>query len=80
MILGGHLGVIVVDGKSAESIGEGGGLRGLHWLSGECFLGFCLDSCVGGIDCPKGEGSGLRVMIPCHGVPMDVRHVESYLP
>ena len=49
-------------------------------MSGECFLGFCLDSCVGGIDCPKGEGSGLRVMIPCHGVPMDVRHVESYLP
>ena len=40
MILGGCFDIIVVNGESGESIGEGSGLRGLDWLSGECFMEF----------------------------------------
>ena len=29
-----------MNGESGESIGEGSGLRGLDWLSGECFMEF----------------------------------------
>ena len=50
-LLGGPLGVVVVDGKGVESFkGKGGGLRGLDWLSGECCLDSCLDGCLDGTD------------------------------
>ena len=63
LMLNDRLGVMVVDGEGTESIGEGGGLRGLDWLSGDWCLGFLLDSCLDGIGCPEDEGGGFRLLM-----------------
>ena len=47
----------------------------LAWFPG-CLFGLVV---LDGVEYSEGEGGGHRVLILCRGVPMDVRHVESYL-
>ena len=47
----------------------------LAWFPAGCFGLVVLN----GIECFEGEGGGIRVLILCRGVPMDVRPVESHL-